>query len=90
MKSIRIFFGIGFFQSNFEEIYKHNWDISNSNEINEVVFDLKIVEWINTEEIAILFSWIRHLNINGKKVKIIIPFTNNIFVGYLKTKEELE
>lgn len=91
MSSIRIFLGIGVYQSNFEDIYKKYWDKSISSETTQVIFDLKIVEWINTEEIAFLFSWIRFLNSNGKTVRVVLPYTNNIFAGnYLNNKQELD
>ncbi len=91
MSSIRIFLGTGFFQSNFEEIYRLYWEKSTSPETTEIIFDLKIVEWINTEEIAFLFSWIRLLHSTEKRVKVILPYTYNIFAGnYLKGQRELE
>jgi hypothetical protein len=42
MSSIRIYLGTGFFQSNFEEIYKLYWEKSISPDTTEIIFDLKI------------------------------------------------
>lgn len=47
-------------------------------ESKSVTFDLSITEWISSEEICFLFSWIRKLISLKINVKIILPFQYNI------------
>lgn len=55
-----------------------HWERSFSPDVTEVVFDLTITEWINTEEIVFLFAWMYKLIKAEKKVTIKLPWYNAI------------
>ena len=53
-----------------------HWQRSFAPDINEVVFDLTITEWVNTEEIVFLFAWIYKVLNNKKKATLLLPWCN--------------
>lgn len=63
-----------------------HWKRSFSPDVKEVVFDLTLTEWVAAEEIAFLFAWIRNIKESGKKLKVNLPFRNNIENYLSKTK----
>ncbi|MEO6230895.1 MAG: hypothetical protein ABJB11_17300 [Ferruginibacter sp.] len=63
-----------------------HWKRSFSPDITEVVFDLTITEWINTEEIVFLFAWIRKLILSNRKIKIHLPYGFDITRIYKSEK----
>lgn len=52
---------------------KH-WEKSFSDTTSTIIFDLTILEWISTEQIAFLFAWIRNLKHESKTVIVRLPF----------------
>lgn len=65
-----------FCESDLDEIHQKYWVNSFKESTNELItFDLGKTEWINTEEIAFLFSWIRELKHKRSDltIKIILP-----------------
>lgn len=79
MATVRIFFGTKFCQTHLDSIITNNWVISFDEKTEIVIFDLSLLEWINTEEIAFLFAWIRNAVLKEKKVEVWLPYTYDIF-----------
>ena len=79
MTTVRILFGTKFCQTHLDSIVADNWTNSLNEKTATVVFDLSLLEWINTEEIAFLFAWIRYAVFKGKKVEVWLPYTYHIF-----------
>lgn len=73
IKEIDIPIGIKFTQVNLEFFVSKYWD--DSFKAEGVNFDLSNTEWVSSEEITFLFSWMRRLKKNNVNVKIQLPFT---------------
>jgi hypoxanthine-guanine phosphoribosyltransferase len=84
-----VFLGPKFTQANFDAMVWENntnhYQLSFAEATNEVVFDLSILEWIGTEQIAFLFAWIRNIKLSGKKITVILPYRAHLQKsGYYK------
>lgn len=77
-RTIKIQFGVKFCQIDLDEIISKYWNDSIGENSSEVIFDLTITEWINTEEVAFLFGWIRNVYQLGKRIKVVLPFPYNV------------
>lgn len=65
-----------FCEADLDEINQKYW-LQSFETSEEIKFNLTKTQWISTEEIAFLFSWIRELRLmkpEPKKVKVILPF----------------
>lgn len=90
MATVRILFNTKFCQTHLDEVISEYWEKSFAENSDEIIFDLSLVEWVNTEEIAFLFAWIRNVANEGKKVDVWLPFPYNIFdTGLYRSKEDL-
>ncbi len=90
MATVRILFNTKFCQTHLDEVISEYWEKSFANNSDEIIFDLSLVEWVNTEEIAFLFAWIRNVANEEKKVDVWLPFPYNIFdAGLYREKEDL-
>jgi len=63
-----------------------HWKRSFSPDVTEVIFDLTITEWVSAEQIAFLFAWMRNIKESEKKIKVSLPFRNNIEDYWSKQK----
>lgn len=79
METVRILFNTKFCQTHLDSIIFEYWDKSFDAKTEKVIFDLSLLEWINIEEIAFLFAWIRNINNERKKVEIWMPYPYDIF-----------
>jgi len=79
MSLLRIFIPVKFTQGNLDTVLNQYYTHSKNSEYSEIIFDLSILEWISTEEIAVLFSWIRNLQKTGKTVTVWLPYPNDLY-----------
>lgn len=70
MATVRVLFDTKFCQTHLDCIIADYWVNSLSEKTNTVIFDLSLLEWIDTEEIAFLFAWIK------KREGSIVSFPN--------------
>jgi hypothetical protein len=54
------------------------WELSFLPTTSSVLFDLTIVEWIDTEQIVFLFAWVKNLKFQKKVVKIRLPYRSHL------------
>lgn len=76
MTEHNITFATKFTQKSLEYYIKQFWN--NSFEADSVTFDLSVTEWVSSEEVAFLFSWVVKLRASNKKVKVILPYSYDI------------
>ncbi|MCC8409086.1 hypothetical protein LJ707_09100 [Mucilaginibacter sp. UR6-1] len=85
----RIIIPVKFTQNNFDHVVSTYYAESLKVE-TLIIFDLSLLEWINTEELAFLFAWIRLLVNKKKNVQVWAPYPYNIYEQKLyKDPEEL-
>lgn len=73
MTELKIKFETKFIQKDLETYLNKFW--SESFEVKNITFDLSITEWVSSEQVTFLFSWIIKLKQTDKKVKVILPFS---------------
>ena len=73
MKELKINFQQKFTQKDLEKYILNYWELSFSS--NQIIFNLEKTEWVSSEEVTFLFSWIVKLIENNKKVNVILPFS---------------
>lgn len=88
MRILRIFIPVKFTQSSLDDIITTYYESSYNDEFTQIIFDLSLLEWINTEEIAFLFAWIRNVYFNAKSVMVFMPYPYNIYDQRLYTNKE--
>lgn len=70
---IIIKFETKFTQKDLENCINNFW--TKSFEAKNIIFDLSHTQWISSEEVTFLFSWIVKLKAKEKKLKIILPYS---------------
>lgn len=71
---MRIVIGDKFTSIHLDNIIRQYWDLAKKASSKEqIVFDLKDIEWIATEELTFLFGWFRYLKHLGKNIYIELP-----------------
>ncbi len=87
MNELKIVFPIKFTQKDLESYLTNYWKKSLA--AKRVLYDFSATEWISSEEITFLFSWIIKLKDNDNvTVKVALPHSNHIFAN--DTREKLE
>lgn len=85
ISEIKIKFDTKFTQKDLETYINNFWD--KSFEVSKIVFDLSVTQWVNSEEITFLFSWVVKLKEQNKKIKIILPYSYDYPNEDIETKE---
>lgn len=89
MTSLHILLPVKFVPNKLDDILSSYYHKSIEPSCSDIDMDLSLVEWISTEEIAVLFAWIRNLLVNGKKVTVWMPYPYNIYDQKVYTNIEI-